>query len=150
MNEAIEPLTGADLPEAEALLRSSDLPTEDLARTRPLLLGVRVGAALAGLVGLEAYAGVGLLRSLVVRPEWRGTGLGARLTEAAEAAAREHGIGDLYLLTSTAERFFGRRGYAVVDRAAAPEPIRRTAEFANLCPASCTFMHKRIDTGAGR
>ncbi|HXI21293.1 MAG TPA: hypothetical protein VNH46_09420, partial [Gemmatimonadales bacterium] len=60
------------------------------------------------------------------------------------AAARARGIVDLYLLTSTAEPFFGRRGYRVADRGAAPEAIRRTAEFASLCPSSCAFMHKRI------
>jgi len=50
----------------------------------------------------------------------------------------------LYLLTTTAETFFVRCGYEVIDRAAVPEEIRATAEFRDLCPASSLCMKKRL------
>jgi amino-acid N-acetyltransferase len=50
----------------------------------------------------------------------------------------------MYLLTTTAETFFERRGYRRVDRIQAPPAIKLTPEFAGLCPASSAFMIKRL------
>jgi amino-acid N-acetyltransferase len=50
----------------------------------------------------------------------------------------------MYLLTTTAETFFERRGYRRVDRTEAPQAIQTTVEFASLCPASSAFMIKRL------
>ena len=55
-----------------------------------------------GAVGLELYPPAGLLRSLVVSENARGSGLGTRLLKAAEQYARERGARRLYLLTTTA------------------------------------------------
>lgn len=63
---------------------------------------------------------------------------------AAEARARSHGVQQLCLLTTTAERFFERLGYERADREAAPTAIRGTSEFTSLCPASAAFMRKRL------
>jgi amino-acid N-acetyltransferase len=54
------------------------------------------------------------------------------------------GVETLLLLTTTAERFFARRGYAVGPRDAAPLEIRQTPEFAGLCPSSSVCMRKRL------
>jgi N-acetylglutamate synthase-like GNAT family acetyltransferase len=83
-----------------------------------------------------------LLRSLVVRADARGTGLGSALVAHAESHARSEGISTLYLLTTTAERFFAARGYVAAERAAAPATIRDTREFADICPISSAFMQK--------
>ena len=50
------------------------------------------------------------------------------------------GIGQLVLLTQTAEQFFARRGYAVIAREAAPAAVQHSAEFRSICPASATCM----------
>ena len=70
--------------------------------------------------------------------------LARRLLAHAEARAGALGIDTLYLLTTTAERFFAARGYAVVPRHGAPPEIRTTAEFAELCPSTSMCMTKRI------
>jgi len=62
----------------------------------------------------------------------------------AEQYAAAHHVRALYLLTSTAESYFERRGYRRIDRAEAPPSIQATREFASLCPASCAFMFKRL------
>jgi len=75
-------------------------------------------------------------------PDARGTGLGSALVAHAESHARSEGISTLYLLTTTAERFFAARGYVAAERAAAPATIRDTREFADICPISSAFMQK--------
>jgi len=96
------------------------------------------------LVGLEVCGSVALLRSLVVSRDARTAGIGTALVTHAEDHARLQGVHSLYLLTTTAEPFFARRGYYRVDRTIAPASIRSTREFANLCPASSAFMFKRL------
>jgi len=127
------------------LLESYDLPTTDLT---PGKLGsfliLQHEDELVGVIGLESYGQVGLLRSLAVRRGQRGRGYGGNLVTQIEVRARENGVNELYLLTTTAEGFFGKRGYARVTRASAPEEIQSTAEFRELCPDSAVLMRKTL------
>jgi len=129
--------------EVEALLTEAQLPVADLASSRSLnLLGIRDGGRLLGVVGVEVYGRVGLLRSLAVEPAHRNSGLGVSLVSNAETWAAEQGVETLYLLTTTAAQFFVRRGYEAVPRSEAPAAIAATAQFSDLCPTSSTFMRK--------
>jgi amino-acid N-acetyltransferase len=129
------------LPAAVALLAAAKLPTEDLTEAHCAdFFYAGPGEAPTGLVGLEIYGDVALLRSLVVAPDRRGSGAGAQLLAHAERVARERGVRAVYLLTTTAEAFFAKRGYARAARDAAPEAIRATREFSGICPASSAFM----------
>ena len=129
--------------EVRALLVKAQLPVADLASSRSLnLLGFRDHGRLVGVVGIEVYGSVGMLRSLAVEPTHRNTGLGAALVSNAETWAAEHGVETLYLLTTTAAKFFAKQGYEVVPKSEAPEAIAGTAQFSGLCPASSTFMRK--------
>lgn len=130
----------------QRLLAESQLPTADLT---PALMQhfVACGAPQdpAGVVGLEVYGPLALLRSLAVAASHRGSGLGRTLVAVAEAHAQSCGVQELYVLTTTAERFFERMGYERTERDAAPAAIRGTSEFTSLCPASAAFMRKRLD-----
>ena len=129
----------------ELLLEAAELPSEDL--TPEMLedfIVAHQGGALVGAAGLERYGEVALLRSVVVEESQRGTGLGKRLVAAMEAQAREAGVQQLYLLTTTADAYFTQLGYSSVAREAAPEAIRNTAQFSSLCPSSSSFMLKTI------
>ena len=129
--------------DVEALLIEAGLPTSDLATSRCLnLLGIRDGVRLAGIVGVEIFGSVGMLRSLVVDPNRRKSGFGGLLVSDAETLSARQGVSALYLLTTTAARFFERRGYVVVPRGEAPPAIAATAQFSSLCPTSSTFMCK--------
>jgi amino-acid N-acetyltransferase len=97
-----------------------------------------------GLVGLEVFGEVALLRSLVVAPGARSNGRGSALLTHAEHHSRSQGVRSLYLLTTTADRFFERHGFARIGRDAVPDSIRSTREFAEICPASSTIMVKPI------
>jgi hypothetical protein len=58
--------------------------------------------------------------------------------------ARGDGVEAVYLLTLTAREYFARLGFVAVDRAQAPAEIRRSEEFASICPVSSAFMGKQI------
>lgn len=77
-------------------------------------------------------------------PSRKRLGHGGLLVAHAEAAARRHGVKRLHLLTTTVADFFRVRGYRDADRAAAPEPIRSTAQFSTLCPGSAAYLVKEI------
>jgi amino-acid N-acetyltransferase len=133
-------------PAVRKLLEACGLPTADLSACRMEdFFGCGPAAGLAGVVGLELLGEVALLRSLAVDASRRNTGLGSRLLAHAERYARERGVVSLYLLTTTAEDFFRRRGYQRLPRELAPPAIRNTAEFAGICPMSSAFMTRRLD-----
>jgi amino-acid N-acetyltransferase len=129
----------------KALLLEAQLPFSDLTEAHlEHFIGCASGQALAGVVGVELYPPHALLRSLVVTPSERGRGIGRGLVTEAERHARAHGAHEIYLLTTTAERFFRHAGYEPVPRSAAPAAIRETAEFTAICPASAALMRKAL------
>jgi amino-acid N-acetyltransferase len=135
---------GDALADVEALLAANDLPAADVdAKPEAFFVAFDDGDAV-GIGGVEARGSAGLLRSLVVRESVRGQGYGTAICDALEREAREDGLGALYLLTTTASGFFAARGYDEMDRAGAPDAIRETAEFADLCSDAATCMHKPL------
>lgn len=139
----IHPMPG--LGAVTALLEAAQLPTADLtdAHCRHFFYSGPESAP-AGLVGLELLGDVALLRSLAVIPQARAMGLGSALVAHAEAYARSNGVSAVYLLTTTAEKFFARLGYTAAARDSAPPAIRATREFAGICPASSAFLTKPL------
>jgi amino-acid N-acetyltransferase len=125
---------------------SGGLPNEDLT-DRHLEHFFYVGEASApgALVGIEILGQHALLRSLVVRADLRGRGIGSLLVNHVEQHARECAVQRVFLLTSTARDFFARHGYEPMERQAAPPAIQATREFADICPASSAFMAKLLE-----
>ena len=136
------------LAAAKALLAAADLPVADLTEghCEHFFYAGPPGAPSA-LVGLELFDEAALLRSLVVSPAARSSGQGSALVRHAESYAHSRGVRTLFLLTTTAQGFFERRGYASAARDVAPPAIRATREFAGLCPASSVFMSKQLQRG---
>jgi amino-acid N-acetyltransferase len=127
------------------LLAGASLPTEDLTDEHLenfFFIGPR--AAPIGLVGLEICGMDALLRSLVVAPDNRAAGAGSALVEHAENHARVRGVEAVFLLTTSAEQFFARRGFRRIERSEAPESIRSTREFSDICPTTSAFMVKYL------
>jgi amino-acid N-acetyltransferase len=127
-----------------SLLAGAALPVADLEGASVQFIVVTEGDEPVGAIGLESFGRTGLLRSLAVRSDLRGSGIGGRLVDALESLARDAGFDQLVLLTQTAAPFFAKRGYRVIDRADAPEAAQASAEFRSLCPASATCMFKRL------
>ena len=134
-----------DLPEIVSLLTTAGLPVADLtASSQVEFLVARRAERLVGVVGLERFGEVGLLRSLAVGAEHQRQGLGLALTRALEAHAASTGISSLVLLTETASEFFRHHGYEVIPRAGAPRAVQASSEFRQLCPDSAICMSKRL------
>ena len=141
----IRPAGPADFEAAKDLLQAAGLPVEDLSGDQlGHFLVASIGGAVAGVIGLEAFSGIGLLRSLVTRPDVRKAGIGRRLMAALEVRARRQGLQELWLLTTDADHYFETLGYRTRLREEAPDVIRRTSEFSTLCPADAVLMSKPI------
>ena len=150
MNTANVTLRRADeetLGYVEDLLMRNDLPAEDVRENPGAFYLARTGDERVGAGGIEQYGADGLLRSVVVEEHARGEGVGTELCVALEATAREGGVERLFLLTTTAAGFFADRGYAEIEREAAPERVRDTAPRTRSClepaPAPLCALSRR-------
>ncbi|MGQ0713647.1 MAG: arsenic resistance N-acetyltransferase ArsN2 [Gemmatimonadaceae bacterium] len=133
----------ADLPAIEHLLVASALPTAGVAEALDgFLVAESAGSKeIVGVAGVEACSSeYALLRSTAVDPAWRGTGLGKRLVERAIADAESRGMRAMYLLTTTAERYFPTFGFVKTRRDAVPDEVKQSVEFREACPATATVM----------
>lgn len=135
--------TSDDLEVCIRMLSMAGLPVEDVSIERIALLAEYEGAV-AGLIGLEQFESTGLLRSLVVDPAIRRSGLGKALVCALENKAVSLGIDSLWLLTTDKDAYFESLGYSRQSRTSAPPPITATDEFSSLCPDSAILMSKRL------
>ncbi len=119
---------------AVRLLQSAALPCEDLSAAHlEHFFFSGTASEPCGLIGLEMHGRDALLRSLVVAPQFRRTGLASALVRHAERHAQAQGAAAIFLLTTTAEEFFVRRGYVAADRASAPPAIRATPRICETC-----------------
>ena len=137
--------TDADWPGIVALLSANQLPVSDLdAKRVDEFLLVKDERGLAGCIGSERWGAYALLRSLAVREDCRGRGMGKQLTSVRESRCKSAGVVAVYILTETAAKFAEKQGYRVVERRAVPEEIRSTKQFNGLCPCCAICMAKML------
>ena len=138
------PARPEDLPAALALLNAARLPAEGVAEHFSHFLLIWDAHGLAGMVGQEPHGDAALLRSLAVRPDARGLGLGQALTQSLLARARSRGIQRVFLLTETASGFFPRFGFHAIPRESVDEAVRNSVEFRSACPQSAVCMRLHL------
>ncbi len=134
-----------DLPEVAHLLQTENLPTDDLSPELPYFLLARANGTLVGVAGLEVYGTDALLRSVAVHKDFRNFRIARRLTNDLLKQAKLNGIKDVYLITTTADKYFEKQGYTRVERESVPVSIGTTQQFGSLCPSSAVVMHRRIE-----
>ena len=145
MTDADRVALAEDMPAIERLLRSCDLPVDDLVDlSHSCFRVVYRETELLACGAVEFRGALGLLRSVATHPGARGRGLAGRVVDALETDAEAAGIQALYLLTESAPDFFASRGYCVVAREAVPERIRDTRQFTSLCPESAVVMYRSL------
>ena len=131
--------------ELQAWLDAEGLATSDLQEGSPRFFRLAGPDGLtqdvAGIVGEGTQR---LLRSVVISPSLRRSGVGARLLREVENWARADGATSLWLLTQGAAAFFARLGYGAAERSDAPPVIRETSQFQGLCPASAALLCKTL------
>ena len=133
-----------DLAAVEDLLSSSDLPVDGVRDNFSSFVVAEDRDEIAGAIGFEKYGSVALLRSAVVSSKHRGTGVGQQLVEQLLERAENAGIDELYLLTTTAEKYFPRFGFTTTTRSAVPEAVKASAEFRGACPETAIVMTRRL------
>ncbi|HVE77570.1 MAG TPA: arsenic resistance N-acetyltransferase ArsN2 [Gemmatimonadaceae bacterium] len=146
----LRPATAADLPAVERLLIANNLPTAGVADALHDFLVAESEEEIVGVGGLEVCCDNALLRSVAVDERWRGRGLGRAVVSGLIADAEARGLNALYLLTTTAERYFPSFGFAPTTREAVPAPVKETVEFRSACPASATVMALPLRADAAR
>ena len=52
----------------------------------------------------------------------------------------------MYLLTTTAERYFPRFAFKRITREDVPDSLQASVEFRDACPASAVVMRKFVST----
>lgn len=133
-----------DAPALLRLLERNHLPLEGLTEWITTTLVARENGEIIGSAALEMYPDGALLRSVAVAPEAQGQGLGQELTAAAISLADTLNAPALYLLTTTAERFFPKFGFERIARADVPATVQASIEFTSACPTSATVMRKTL------
>jgi amino-acid N-acetyltransferase len=123
-----------------SLLRSSNLPADDLNFEKDLLVGYYEGDDLVGTGGLEIYGPYALLRSLSVKLGIRGKSVGSTIAEFLLEEARKRKLKAIYLLTETAHGFFEKKGFRDIQRDEVPAEVKRSSEFTTVCPVSAAAM----------
>ena len=96
-------------------------------------------------MGVEAYGSYGLLRSLAVHPDYRGTGIAGKLIAHIEGLSILKGVIEIYLLTETAPEYFKTKGFAQIQRNEVPAQVKASSEFSHVCPVSAIVMKKLIN-----
>lgn len=132
--------TPADFDDIARLLAAESLPLAGVADHLKNYLVAERDGEIIGVMGLEAYAETGLLRSAVVAQHAKNQGIGGALYEALIKKARELGISRLLLLTNTAEEYFRRRGFRKIDEKSVAGPVRSSVEFSGACPTHAACM----------
>ena len=143
--------TAADYQAVMALLEAAGLPPRACRGRWTISSWPTRAAGLAGAIGLERYGSAALLRSAVVRPGDQGTGIGAALVRAVLDRARNGEVQEIYLLTTTAERWFPRFGFTPIERDAGARGRARhrwsSARPAPPPPPSCACWFAPDATG---
>jgi len=134
-----------DIPAIQTLLLDAGLPVVGVADAFRTGIVARDDAdILIGAAAVEPYGSVGLLRSVVVRPDRRGTGVGRALVSAIEARAQALDVRELFLLTEAAAVWFARLGYSPMERSTLPAAIRASDENTVACSVSAVALARAL------
>lgn len=137
---SIAPATASDLDAIKALLVASDLPTAGVDEHWRTFLVAREGEKLIGCAGAEAYQFAALIRSVAIDPAYRSHGVGRRLVRQLLDRLASRGLREFYLLTTTAEEYFRKRGFKTIDRDEVHPQLLQSREMQDACPKSAICM----------
>lgn len=129
-----------DLTAILSLLEGAGLTLAGVSDGLVRLIVAEVGNELVGVAGLERYGTSALLRSVAVSPRYQGMGIAGAMVQRLLLEAQCECIKDVYLRTTTAERYFPKFGFRSVSVSQVPLEVRDSVEFQGACPASAVTM----------
>jgi amino-acid N-acetyltransferase len=130
-----------DLPAVLALLADADLPTDGVSEHFRSFFVVDEGGRILASAGIELWHETALLRSLAVAPDARGAGLGAAILRRALHEAQERAA-EIFALTTTAEAYLSRFGFARVERDSLPSGLLASRELQGACPDTAVVLRR--------
>lgn len=133
-----------DFKTVTTLLQSENLPIEDIVRELPHFFVIEDGNNVIAVGGLEVYGNDGLVRSMIVDPNYRNRSLAAILLNKLQEYAAEQGITALYLITTTAREYFAKKGFKAIAREEVSSSLASSREFSTLCPSTATVMMRKL------
>jgi N-acetylglutamate synthase-like GNAT family acetyltransferase len=146
--EPVREISPADLSDFESIINLLDklhLPISDVSLEDTYFLKAMVGGKLVGTAGIQVAGNVSLLRSMAVDPSAQSQGIGKHLLNQAVVYAQTQHVKEIYLITTTAEKYFKNKGFRVINRAETPESIKNTTQFSKTCAASAIVMRKKLN-----
>ena len=141
---AIMPASDAMRQSVINLLEADKLPVSDLPPSLSNFLVALDGEEVVGAIGLEVFGDCGLLRSMVVKKEYRNRKLASSLVHQLEKFAKASGVSCIYLLTETAAQYFQNKNYKIISRDEVPAQLKASSEFSHVCPVSALVLKKEI------
>jgi amino-acid N-acetyltransferase len=132
--------TADDLDAIKQLLTDNQLPTAGVDEHWKTFIVARDAGVVVACGGSEAHEFAALLRSVAVHPNYRSLGIGRKIVRQLLDRLASRGIREFYLLTTTAQEYFRKRGFKVIDRDEVHPQLLGSAEFQGACPSSAVCM----------
>jgi amino-acid N-acetyltransferase len=136
----ISAASAADIPEIKKLLVASGLPVAGVDEHWKTFVVARDRGQVVACGGSEPYETAALIRSIAVAADHRSHGLGRRIVRQLLDRLASRGLREFYLLTTTAEEYFKKRGFKTIDRDEVHPQLLRSREFQDACPANAVCM----------
>jgi amino-acid N-acetyltransferase len=136
--------TPVDKHQIRRLLSECELPTLYIHRHLKSFMVAKRAKKIVGVIGVEVYGRVGLLRSMCVDQAYRGQGIAKMLYAKILAYAQMRKISRLYVFTLYAEKFASKLGFHKIDKKRIPKGIRSTWQFRGSRRYPVVCMMKKI------
>ena len=133
-----------ELPAIIQLLDECKLPHSDIMPGKQQFVVAEIDRKIIGCAGYESYTENGLFRSLAVKPLYRNMSIAQTMIDNIFALAQEQGIKEFFLLTTTADKLFGKLGWEIINRNDVPANIANTTEFTSICPSVAICMKYQL------
>lgn len=141
MRHLLRQASAADLAAVHRLLTAANLPLDGLDDHAERLWVWNAEGQVVGAIAFERYGTAGLLRSLIVDPNQRGTGLGRFLLQSGLDQMRADGIRDAYGLTTTIPDWLARLGWNEIHKSDLPTGLHASMELRGACPDTARVFH---------
>jgi len=130
----------ADVPIIKQLLVANKLPTSGIDDHWKTFIVARDCDHIIGCGGAEAYTMAALIRSVAVADSHRNLGIGRQIVRQLIDRLASRGIREFYLLTTTAQPYFAKRGFKPIDRDEIHPQLLASTELQGACPDSAVCM----------
>jgi amino-acid N-acetyltransferase len=123
----------------QSLLEANNLPVSDLNDDITFFVE-KANDSIIATGGIESAGNDAIIRSIAVDDAYKGKGFGSKITRQLLNYAKETGMKDIYLLTTTAENYFPRYGFKKIDRQEVPMDVKNSSQYKDVCPDSAVVM----------